>query len=110
VDIGFGDAASPRLLDYPTLLATPAPRVQAYPMESVIAEKVEATVSLGLLNSRMKDCGGRGFKSRPAHQPFVFQPFAGCKSSVWTWHFCTEGLFFQLRDEMPQPEIFLSTI
>jgi predicted nucleotidyltransferase component of viral defense system len=55
VDIGFGDAVSPGLLDYPTLLAMPAPRVQAYPMESVVAEKLEATVSLGMLNSRMKD-------------------------------------------------------
>lgn len=55
VDIGFGDAVSPGLLDYPTLLALPAPRVQAYPMESVVAEKLEATVSLGMLNSRMKD-------------------------------------------------------
>jgi predicted nucleotidyltransferase component of viral defense system len=55
VDIGFGDAVSPSLLDYPTLLAMPAPRVQAYPMESVVAEKLEAMISLGMPNSRMKD-------------------------------------------------------
>jgi len=33
----------------------PAPRVRAYPMNAVVAEKLEAFVSLGLLNSRMKD-------------------------------------------------------
>jgi len=55
VDVGFGDAVSPSLLDYPTLLPMPAPRIQAYPMNSVIAEKLEAIVSLGMPNSRMKD-------------------------------------------------------
>lgn len=55
IDIGFGDAVTPELVDYPTLLPGPAPRVLAYPMETVIAEKVEAMVHLGMLNSRMKD-------------------------------------------------------
>lgn len=57
VDVGFGDAVTPRpgLLDYPTLLPMPAPRIQAYPMQTVIAEKLEAIVNLGMLNSRMKD-------------------------------------------------------
>ena len=53
--MGFGDAVNPSLLDYPTLLPLPAPRIQAYPMNSVIAEKLEAIVSLETLNSRMKD-------------------------------------------------------
>ena len=55
VDVGFGDAVSPGLLDYPTLLPMSAPRIQAYPMETVVAEKTEAVVHLGMLNSRMKD-------------------------------------------------------
>lgn len=57
VDIGFGDALTtrPGILDYPTLLSMPAPQIQAYPMEAVIAEKLEAMVHLGMLNSRMKD-------------------------------------------------------
>lgn len=57
VDIGFGDALTtrPSVLDYPTLLTMPAPQIQAYPMEAVIAEKLEAMVHLGMLNSRMKD-------------------------------------------------------
>jgi hypothetical protein len=55
VDVGFGDAVNSGLLDYPTLLPMPAPRVLAYPMNTVVAEKLEAIVSLGMLNSRMKD-------------------------------------------------------
>jgi hypothetical protein len=57
VDIGFGDALTtqPGIVDYLTLLPMPAPQIQAYPMEAVIAEKLEAMVHLGMLNSRMKD-------------------------------------------------------
>ncbi len=36
VDVGFGDAVMPRLLQYPTVLPMPAPQIQAYPMETVI--------------------------------------------------------------------------
>jgi hypothetical protein len=54
IDIGFGDAVTADVLDYPTLLSMPAARIQAYPMETVLAEKLEAIVSLGMLNSRMK--------------------------------------------------------
>ena len=42
-------------LDYPALLDLPAPRLRAYPRESVIAEKLHAMVMLGTRNSRMKD-------------------------------------------------------
>jgi hypothetical protein len=34
---------------------TPKPKLRAYPPETVIAEKLEAMVRLGLANSRMKD-------------------------------------------------------
>jgi hypothetical protein len=40
---------------YPTLLGHPEPRVLVYPPETVVAEKLEAIVSLGVTNSRMKD-------------------------------------------------------
>src|SRR5262249_30306520 len=33
----------------------PAPVLQAYPRETVVAEKLEALTALGVLNSRMKD-------------------------------------------------------
>lgn len=57
VDVGFGDAITPRAeeVEYPTLLEMGRPRLRAYPRETVVAEKVEAMVKLGLTNSRMKD-------------------------------------------------------
>lgn len=57
IDIGFGDALEPgaEILDYPTLLDFPAPRLRAYARETVIAEKFQAMVALGRANSRMKD-------------------------------------------------------
>lgn len=58
VDVGIGDAVvpSPTWLDYPGLLEDlPHPRLRAYAPETVAAEKVHATVQLGLRNSRMKD-------------------------------------------------------
>lgn len=57
VDVGFGDAITPRpsIVDYPVLLDFPAPKLHAYPRETVIAEKLDAMVQLGIANSRMKD-------------------------------------------------------
>jgi predicted nucleotidyltransferase component of viral defense system len=57
LDIGFGDIVipSPEPTNYPTLLDLPAPRLRGYSRESTIAEKFEAMVKLGILNSRMKD-------------------------------------------------------
>lgn len=57
IDIGFGDAVEPgaEILDYPSMLAFPAPRLRAYARETVIAEKFQAMIALGRANSRMKD-------------------------------------------------------
>jgi hypothetical protein len=57
VDVGFGDAITPEaaLVEFPALLEFPAPRLRAYPRETVVAEKFEAMVQLGMANSRMKD-------------------------------------------------------
>lgn len=57
VDIGFGDASTPGAQDieYPSLLDLPAPRLRAYPPETVVAEKFQAMTALGMVNSRMKD-------------------------------------------------------
>lgn len=57
IDIGFGDAVipGPVEIDYPPLLDGPAPRLLAYPVTSVVAEKFEALVVLGIANSRLKD-------------------------------------------------------
>lgn len=57
IDIGFGDVIFPAPEEYelPTLLGSPAPQLLCYSRESAIAEKFEAMVKLGELNSRMKD-------------------------------------------------------
>jgi hypothetical protein len=57
VDVGFGDAIVPTPIreTYPTLLAHEPPRILVYPREAVVAEKLEAMVTLGVTNSRMKD-------------------------------------------------------
>ncbi|GGE05453.1 nucleotidyl transferase AbiEii/AbiGii toxin family protein [Rhizobium leguminosarum bv. viciae] len=57
IDIGFGDALEPgvEVLDYPSMLDFPMPRLRAYARETVIAEKFQAMVMLGRVNSRMKD-------------------------------------------------------
>lgn len=57
VDVGFGDVVTPepKPMIYPTLLDMAPPVLRVYPRETVIAEKYEAMVSLGITNSRMKD-------------------------------------------------------
>lgn len=57
VDIGCGDAVTPGPvhLEYPTLLDFPPPLLQAYPVETIVAEKLEALTVLGMANSRLKD-------------------------------------------------------
>jgi predicted nucleotidyltransferase component of viral defense system len=57
VDIGFGDRVVPKPedIEFPVLLDFPAPHLKSYSRETVVAEKFEAMVKLGMLNSRMKD-------------------------------------------------------
>lgn len=57
IDVGFGDVVTPEAkeIEYPTLLDLPAPRIRAYPPETVVAEKLQAMVALGMQNSRMRD-------------------------------------------------------
>ena len=58
IDVGFGDAVTPQAVEteFPVLLAEyPAPKIRIYPRETVVAEKLDAIVQLGLTNTRMKD-------------------------------------------------------
>ncbi len=57
VDLGFGDAVTPAPVQrsWNELLDFPEARLLTYPPETVIAEKLEAAIDLGMLNSRMKD-------------------------------------------------------
>lgn len=66
VDVGFGDVVVPSAtpVAYPIILDFPRPYLFGYSMESTIAEKFEAMVKLGILNSRMKDFFDIWFLSR----------------------------------------------
>lgn len=57
IDIGFGDIVTPELdeITFPTLLKMSAPQIRSYPKETVVAEKLQIIVALGIANSRFKD-------------------------------------------------------
>jgi predicted nucleotidyltransferase component of viral defense system len=57
IDFGVGDVMvpGPRMIEYPVCLGGDTIKLFAYPVESAIAEKLQAMVSLGNANSRMKD-------------------------------------------------------
>jgi hypothetical protein len=58
VDVGYGDAVTPapEFAEYPVLLDEfPNPWLRVYPRYTVVAEKLDAIISLGMVNSRMKD-------------------------------------------------------
>lgn len=57
IDIGFGDALVPGPVPVrlSTILDLPPPELQGYSRESTVAEKFQAMVYLGEINSRMKD-------------------------------------------------------
>lgn len=57
IDIGFGDVIYPETvkMDFPVILDMESPRVNAYSLETSIAEQMEAIIHNGYLNSRYKD-------------------------------------------------------
>ena len=58
IDVGYGDAVTPapESARYPGMFGDmPAPTLRVYPRYTVVAEKLEAIISLGMANSRMKD-------------------------------------------------------
>jgi len=57
IDVGFGDAIvpPPETIEYPTILDFPAPCIRAYHPATVVAEKFNAMIVLGMMNSRLKD-------------------------------------------------------
>ena len=57
IDVSYANVITPGdiTIAYPTLLASPEPRLRAYPYETVIAEKLQALVFLGRINDRLKD-------------------------------------------------------
>ena len=91
IDIGFGDSVYPKpeINTYPTLLDLPAPKLLSYSKETTIAEKLEAMIKLGELNSRMKDFYDIWLLSRQ----FPFDGSDLQKSII--------GTFFQRGTELP---------
>ena len=58
VDVGYGDVVTPgpEFAQYPVMFADfPAPNLRVYPRYTVVAEKLEAIITLGMANSRLKD-------------------------------------------------------
>jgi hypothetical protein len=57
IDIGYGDIVSPMPedIEFPTILDAEPPQLKAYTRYSVVAEKFNAMVELGSINSRLKD-------------------------------------------------------
>jgi predicted nucleotidyltransferase component of viral defense system len=57
IDFGVGDiiVPGPRMIRYPVFLGGDTIQLLAYPVESAVAEKLQAMVALGGANSRMKD-------------------------------------------------------
>lgn len=57
IDVAFGDAIVPQAqpISYPSLLGMETPRIRTYPPATVVAEKFQAMVALGVANGRIKD-------------------------------------------------------
>lgn len=57
IDVGLGDSVYPstEISNFPSLLDFDIPRIRAYPIETVVAEKLQTMVELGMRNSRLKD-------------------------------------------------------
>lgn len=59
IDVGFGNPVTPgvKVIEFPSLLSNvaPTPSTGAYPLETVIAEKVHAMAQFGVMNTRVKD-------------------------------------------------------
>lgn len=99
IDVGFGDAVRPKpqLVAYPVLLEFPSPSLLAYPRETVVAEKFQAMVLLGIANSRMKDFWDLSILARR----FAFAGSVLCEA--------IEATFERRRTEIPeQPPVALT--
>ena len=111
IDVGYGDVVTPSAeeIEVPGILeGLKRPRLKGYPVYTVIAEKLEAMVQLGMTNSRLKDFYDLDFllakfeleeavlreavrrtfarrgTARPEGEPVVFQkPFQEQQEKLW---------------------------
>lgn len=115
VDIGFSDVVVPVPVeaDYPTILDYPPPRLKAYSRESVVAEKLEAMVSLGEGNSRMKDFADLWHLSRnfdfegPALTKAIASTFQRRQTTISAQPTAFAAGFAQLETKQAQWKAFL---
>lgn len=84
VDIGVGDAVVPipKHVEMPSILGFPPIHIRAYSKETVIAEKLEAIIALGIRNSRMKDF----YDIWILAQSFCFEGSSLCESIAATFN------------------------
>ncbi len=131
IDVGFGDAVAPQAMEigYPALLDLPAPRLRAYPPETMVAEKLEALVTLGVQNSRLRDfydlwiiarqfsfegptlvaAVGATFKRRRTDIPNTV-PTGLSEEFATDEHKRTQGKAFLTRNQLVQAKIELSSV
>lgn len=115
VDVGTGDTITPNPIeaDYPTLLELPAPRLRTYPIETVVAEKLDAMVQLGLRNSRMRDFFDLWLMSRsfdfdgPVLAEAIQRTFARRGTALATEPTCFTDAFAQDASKNTQWHAFL---
>lgn len=91
LDVGFADVVTPPPdeLEFPTILdRLSEPCIRAYPPETMIAEKFQAMIALGMINSRMKDFYDLWFMAKSMDFDFhllreaVFNTFARRKTGI----------------------------
>lgn len=84
IDIGFEDKVTPepKVMEFPTILEFPAPLLKTYPRETVVAEKFEAMVMLGMGNSRIRDFYDLWFLA----QEFRFEGELVCRAIKTTFN------------------------
>lgn len=91
LDVGFADIVTPEpeALEFPIILDNiNKPCIRAYPPETVIAEKFQAMITLGMINSRMKDFYDLWFMAQSMEFDFhllreaVFNTFERRKTTI----------------------------
>jgi predicted nucleotidyltransferase component of viral defense system len=114
--ISFDDVVFPAIEEsaYPSLLSYPAAILRMYPRETVVAEKFQAMVYLGTINSRMKDFYdvwllSRGFDFDGANlAEAISRTFANRETRIDLDPVCFRNEFFGTNPAATQWQAFLN--
>lgn len=117
IDFGFSDVITPApiLITYPSVLGHPPPKLMAYNRETAIAEKFEAMVKIGELNSRMRDFFDVWILAQtfdfdgPALKKAIASTFARRETALEVDPVCFETKFTQSSLKASQWKGFLKT-